>query len=103
MPSFDVNRLPQTEEEIDFTDIEEKYQVPFEEGFDTIIVVDNAPVVDQSREAKLFSFIRKIFKNVGEIKENGILMQTESDPETGKTKSKGLVDSHLIILNLFFI
>ncbi|CAJ0825566.1 4997_t:CDS:2 [Entrophospora sp. SA101] len=92
MPSLDINGLPQTEEEIDFTDIEEKYKVSFEKGLDTIIVVDNAPVVDQSRVAKLLTFIKKIFKNVGEIKENGIFMpmDPEPEPETGKLKSRGL-------------
>ncbi|CAJ0751189.1 13004_t:CDS:10, partial [Entrophospora sp. SA101] len=89
---LDINGLPQTEEEIDFTDIEEKYKVSFEKGLDTIIVVDNAPVVDQSRVAKLLTFIKKIFKNVGEIKENGIFMpmDPEPEPETGKLKSRGL-------------
>src|SRR5436190_538768 len=93
MPSLDINGLPQTEEEIDFTDIEEKYKVSFEKGLDTIIVVDNAPVVDQSRVAKLLTFIKKIFKNVGEIKENGIFMpmDPEPEPETGKLKSRGLI------------
>ncbi|CAG8445506.1 7837_t:CDS:2 [Ambispora leptoticha] len=89
MPGFDINKLPETEEELDFTDIEEKYQVPFEEGFDTIIVVDNVPIVDESKKDKLFKFITKIFKQAGDIKEGGINMPMEVDPETEKLTSKG--------------
>ncbi|KAG9292843.1 hypothetical protein G9A89_016205 [Geosiphon pyriformis] len=89
MPEFDLDKLPETEEELDFTDIEEKYQVPFEEGFDTIIVVDNVPIVDEIKKDKLFKFIKKIFKTAGDIKEGGIDMPMEIDPETGKLTSKG--------------
>ncbi|CAG8584432.1 12714_t:CDS:2 [Funneliformis mosseae] len=89
MLGFDISRLPQTEDEIDFSDIESKYQVPYEEGFDTIIVVDNVPIVDESKQEKLLKFIRKIFKNAGDIKENGINMPMDTDPDTGKSTSKG--------------
>ncbi|RIB12395.1 eukaryotic translation initiation factor eIF2A-domain-containing protein [Gigaspora rosea] len=53
--------------DLDFSDIEEKYKVPFEEGFDPIIVVDNAPTADESKKDKLLKFIRKIFKNAGNV------------------------------------
>ena len=100
MLGFDVSSLPQTEEDIDFSDIEAKYQVPFEEGFDTIIVVDNVPVVDESKVDKLLKFINKIFKNAGDIKENGVFMPMEADPATGKLTSKGLLNEYpLILLN----
>ncbi|CAG8453165.1 798_t:CDS:2 [Diversispora eburnea] len=91
MPAFEhfSNHLPATEDDIDFTDIEEKYQVPFEEGFDTIIVVDNVPIVDESKKDKLLKFIKKIFKNAGDIKESGINMPMEVNPETGDMTSKG--------------
>ena len=91
MIGFDISRLPQTEEDIDFSDIEAKYQVPFEEGFDTIIVVDNVPTVDESKVDKLLKFINKIFKNAGDIKENGVYMPMDVDPTTEKSTSKGLV------------
>ncbi|SRR6266498_5896407 len=102
MLGFDISRLPQTEDDIDFSDIETKYQVHFEDGFDTIIVVDNVPIVDESKKEKLLKFIKKIFKNVGDIKENGINMPTEVDPATGKLTSKGLVvEFILLIKNLY--
>src|SRR6266536_2375273 len=97
MLGFDISRLPQTEDDIDFTDIEAKYQVPFEEGFDTIIVVDNVPIVDESKVEKLLTVIKKIFKNAGEIKENGIHMPMEKASETGKLTSKGLLNEFFIL------
>jgi translation initiation factor 3 subunit B len=90
MLGFDISKLPQTEDDIDFSDIEAKYQVPFEEGFDTIIVVDNVPIVDESKVEKLLKFINKIFKNAGDIKENGVHMPMDADSTTGNLTSKGL-------------
>ena len=63
MLGFDTSRLPPTEDDIDYSDIEAKYQVPFEEGFDAIVVVDNVPIVDESKVEKLTKFINKIFFN----------------------------------------
>ncbi|CAG8571632.1 2838_t:CDS:2, partial [Scutellospora calospora] len=92
MPGFDnIRQLPQSIEEIDYSDIEEKYQVPFEDGFDTIIVVDNVPIVDESKKDKLLKFIRKIFKNAGDIKEEGIHMPMDPDPKTEDPISKGFL------------
>ncbi|RIB07830.1 eukaryotic translation initiation factor eIF2A-domain-containing protein [Gigaspora rosea] len=90
MPGFDnARQFPQSIEDIDFSDIEEKYKVPFEEGFDAIIVVDNAPTVDESKKDKLLKFIRKIFKNAGNIKD--IEMPMDPDPETETLTSKGFL------------
>jgi len=91
MTAFDVNNLPASEDEIDYSDIEAKYQVPFEEGFDNIIVVDKVPIVEESKKDKLFRTMRKIFRTagVGEIKEGGISMPMDLNAETGKLASKG--------------
>jgi hypothetical protein len=48
--TFDPKNFPETEEDIDFTDIEQAYPLPEDAGFDSIVVVDNVPVVDQSKE-----------------------------------------------------
>jgi translation initiation factor 3 subunit B len=70
--------------QLDFSDIEEKYAVCMPETFENIVLIDRIPKVDQSKEEKLLKVIKKIFENVGKIKENGILMP--KDPETGKSK-----------------
>ncbi|KAF9313816.1 Translation initiation factor 3 subunit b [Podila horticola] len=90
MARFDLNNLPEHEEEIDFSDIEERYQLSFEEGFDNIVVVDNLPLVDDTKQEKLIQFLRKIFKNVGEIRDNHFTMP-KAQNEKGKLMSKGFM------------
>ncbi|KAI8362858.1 translation initiation factor eIF-3b [Mortierella sp. GBAus27b] len=90
MAQFDLNNLPEHEEDIDFSDIEERYQLSFEEGFDNVVVVDNIPLVDETKEEKLIQFLRKIFKNVGEIRDNHFVMPKAVN-EKGKLMSKGFM------------
>ncbi|CEI87545.1 hypothetical protein G6F70_008083 [Rhizopus microsporus] len=88
MPGFDLNNLPEREEDINFDDIYEKYHVPIETDFDTIVVVDGAPIVDEAKEAKFISVISKLFtKEAGEIKENGVWMPMTPNDEGKKTSS----------------
>ncbi|GBE80122.1 Eukaryotic translation initiation factor 3 subunit B [Sparassis crispa] len=53
------------DEEIDYTDIEAKYQVHYEEGFDNVLVVDGVPVIDKSKAEKLLVKIAKEFSRKG--------------------------------------
>lgn len=79
--------------DLDFTDLEQEYAVPYEDGFDTVIVVDNCPIVEEdARKQKLILFIRKIFSTNGVIKEDGIYMPMKEDEETGKLKSQGYLN-----------
>lgn len=55
----------------------------FEEGFGNIIVVDNLPVVPKEKFEKLEGVVRKIYSQIGVIKEDGLWMPT--DPDTHKT------------------
>ncbi|KAG0223885.1 Translation initiation factor 3 subunit b [Actinomortierella wolfii] len=87
-PRFDLNNLPEREEDIDFSDIEERYQLSFEEGFDNVVVVDNVPEVNEAKEEKLIGFLRKIFKNVGEIRPGHFVMPKAIN-EKGELMSKG--------------
>jgi translation initiation factor 3 subunit B len=87
---FDLNNLPETEADIDFSDLEKEYAVPdIEFHFDSIVVVNNVPIVDESREKRLLSVIQKIFKGCGQIRENGIHMPMEE--KDGKRVSKGFM------------
>ena len=69
---------------LDFSDIEEKYKIQVPKNFDNLIVVDNVPVVDSTKEEKLLNVIRKIFKPVSVIKDGAIVMP--KDPKSGKSK-----------------
>ncbi|CAO3648577.1 unnamed protein product [Cunninghamella blakesleeana] len=89
MPGLDLKHLPEREEDIDFSDIYEKHQVVEEDDFNTIVVVDGAPVVNEKKEEKLVSVLTKLFvKGAGEIKEGGIWMPMSPNAE-GKLESKG--------------
>ncbi|XP_020206252.1 eukaryotic translation initiation factor 3 subunit B [Cajanus cajan] len=68
------------------SDDEEIYQednLEFESGFGNIIVVDNLPVVPREKFEKLEGVVRKIYSQIGVIKEGGLWMPV--DPETEKT------------------
>ncbi|KAI0034279.1 translation initiation factor eIF-3b [Vararia minispora EC-137] len=54
-----------TDEEINYSDIEKKYQVKLEEGFDNILVVDGVPIIDRSKLDKLLAKIAKEFTRKG--------------------------------------
>lgn len=88
MSSLDFKNLPEREEDINFDDIYEKYEVSTENDFDTIVVVDGAPIVDEAKQEKLITVLTKLFtKGAGEIKENGIWMPMTPNEEGKKTSS----------------
>ncbi|KAL8155139.1 hypothetical protein AgCh_000507 [Apium graveolens] len=55
----------------------------FEGGFGNIIVVDNLPVVPKEKFEKLEGVVRKIYSQIGVIKDDGLWMPV--DPATHKT------------------
>ncbi|KAG8769981.1 Translation initiation factor 3 subunit b, partial [Ceratobasidium sp. 428] len=70
---------------IDYSDIEAKYAVAFEEGFDNVLVIDGVPAIDNSREGRLFAKIQKDFGRKGApVKDGGLYMPY--DESTGKSK-----------------
>ena len=70
--------------QLDFSDIEEKYQIQVPKNFDHLIVVDNVPIVDSAKEEKLLNVIRKMFKPFALIKDDALTMP--KDEKTGKSK-----------------
>ncbi|KAI1796036.1 translation initiation factor eIF-3b [Ganoderma leucocontextum] len=60
-----VNGAAYDDEDIDYSDIEAKYQVQYDEGFDNILVVDGVPVIDKSKMDKLLQKISKDFSRKG--------------------------------------
>ncbi|XP_076889765.1 eukaryotic translation initiation factor 3 subunit B-like [Bidens hawaiensis] len=67
----------------DDEDLNEGDQLEFDAGFGSIIVVDNLPVVPREKYDKLEGVVRKIYSQIGVIKENGLWMPVDED--TGKT------------------
>ncbi|KAL5559619.1 hypothetical protein UlMin_035830 [Ulmus minor] len=104
----------------DDDDVYQDDSAEYDTGFGNIIVVDNLPVVPPEKFEKLEGVIRKIFSQIGVIKEDGFWMPV--DQETKKTlgycfiefnspheaeqaKEKGqgykLDKSHIFITNMF--
>lgn len=78
-PSFD--HLPDPEEEdydeedeLDFSDLREKFEVQLESGLDAFVVVDGLPEVTEETKPKLIKFLRRKLEPVGKIKEESIHM-----------------------------
>lgn len=71
------------ENEIDFTDIEEQFQVRLDEGLDAFVVIDGLPVVPEDSKAKLVKFVLRKLNTVGKVKEDGVHMPVG---ENGKTE-----------------
>jgi translation initiation factor 3 subunit B len=85
-PAIDFKNIT-SEADLDFSSLDEKYSLELDTNFDNIAIVDNIPVIDESKEEKLGNVLRKIFKASGTIKENGIYMPKEE--VNGKLTSKG--------------
>jgi translation initiation factor 3 subunit B len=54
--------MPGTELEIDFSDLEKQFTVSLNSAVDSVVCIDNAPVVDESKKDKLLAVIGKLFK-----------------------------------------
>ncbi|KAJ4836996.1 Eukaryotic translation initiation factor 3 subunit B [Turnera subulata] len=67
----------------DDEDVYNEEQLDYEEGLGNIVVVDNLPVVPREKFEKLEGVIRKIYSQIGVIKEDGLWMPI--DPDTQKT------------------
>ncbi|ANB11070.1 Prt1p [Sugiyamaella lignohabitans] len=88
MPEATKNDHPHNEEEeldIDFSDLEAKYATNPDDGLETFVVVDGAPIVPAAKVEVLTKVLLKLFRSVGNIKaEDGFFMPM--DEATGKSK-----------------
>lgn len=64
-------------------DVAQEENLEFDSGFGNIIVVDNLPVVPKEKFEKLVTVVRKIYSQIGAIKEDGLWMPV--DPATEKS------------------
>ncbi|BFZ57869.1 Translation initiation factor 3 subunit b [Savitreella phatthalungensis] len=77
------------DEQIDFRDLEDKYRVEQEEGFDCIVLVDGIPVIPESKKAALIRVLTKTLDRFGKLKEDGIFMPFGED---GQNKGFAFVE-----------
>ncbi|EHA26523.1 hypothetical protein ASPNIDRAFT_55391 [Aspergillus niger ATCC 1015] len=87
-PSFDTlteqDLHEEEEEEIDFSDLKEQYEVKLEEGLDTFVVIDGLPVVPEESRQKLIKFLLRKLNTVGHTSEDAVFM-----PLNDKNMSEG--------------
>lgn len=93
-PSFEGltedNGTYDSEEDVDFSDLREQYDVRLEQGLDAFVVVDGLPVVPEASKAKLITYITKKLNAVGKVKDEGFFMPTN---EKGMTEGYGTSSS----------
>ncbi|RVX66053.1 Eukaryotic translation initiation factor 3 subunit B [Exophiala mesophila] len=71
-PGFDQlsdHDFQDEEDNIDFSDLKERYDVRMEEGLDTFVVIDGLPIVNNEQKPKLVKFLLKRLNTVGRIKD----------------------------------
>lgn len=88
-PSYD--NLPSDDEleedEIDFTDLQQQYEVRLEEGLDTFVVIEGLPVVPEESRQKLIKFLLRKLNTIGKAKEDGVFMPLNDE---GMTEGYGI-------------
>ncbi len=91
-PSFDHLREADldddefNEDDIDFSDLRERFDVQLDKGYDTFVVIDGLPVVTEEQKPKLVKFLLKKLNTVGTAREDSIYM-----PMGDNEKSLGFV------------
>ncbi|KAJ1675377.1 Translation initiation factor 3 subunit b, partial [Spiromyces aspiralis] len=88
MVALDPHNLPATVDDLDFSDLEQEFQVgSVGDAFDNFIVIDNLPIVDEAKKPRLLKLLDKLFSPMGKIKPDSIEMPM--DTSQPKPKSKG--------------
>ncbi|KAF2499645.1 eukaryotic translation initiation factor-like protein 3 subunit B [Lophium mytilinum] len=77
------------EDEVDFSDLQEQYEVRLEEGLDAFVVVDGLPKVPDENKPKLTKFLLRKLNTVGKVKEDGVFMPLD---ESGTTEGYAFVE-----------
>lgn len=86
-PSFDHLPDPEDDEydeedELDFSDLQEKYQVQLQQGLDTFVVVDGLPIVTEETKPKLIKFLLRKLNTVGKTREDLVYMPVGKSGQT---------------------
>lgn len=82
-PSFD--HLPDPDEddydedELDFSDLRERFEVQLEQGLDAFVVIDGLPEVTEETKPKLIKFLLRKLNAVGRVREDSVHMPLGED------------------------
>ncbi|KAM5347600.1 hypothetical protein ACJ41O_007424 [Fusarium nematophilum] len=87
-PSFDHLREADldddefNEDDIDISDLRERFEVQLEQGYDSFVVVDGLPPVTEAQKPKLIKFLLKKLNSVGRTREDLIHMPIGDNGES---------------------
>jgi translation initiation factor 3 subunit B len=86
-PSFDHLPDPDEDEydddeELDFSDLQEKYQVQLQQGLDTFVVADGLPKVTAEQKPRLIKFLLRKLNDVGKTREDLVYMPISKGGQT---------------------
>ena len=70
------------EDDIDVSDLREKYEVQLDQGYDSFVVIDGLPKVDQGQKSKLIKFLVKKLNAVGQTREDLVFMPMDEEGES---------------------
>lgn len=77
------------EDDIDISDLREKFEVQLEQGYDSFVVIDGLPQVTEEQKPKLVKFLLRKLNTVGTTREDLIHMPMGDD---GKSMSFAFVE-----------
>ncbi|KAM0339897.1 hypothetical protein ACHAPU_010729 [Fusarium lateritium] len=84
-PSFDHLREADldddefNEDDIDISDLRERFEVSLEQGYDSFVVIDGLPQVTEEQKPKLVKFLLKKLNTVGKAREESVHMPMGDD------------------------
>ncbi len=105
-PSFDHLPDPEDEEfddeeeELYFSDLQEKYQVQLQQGLDTFVVIDGLPKDTEETKQKLVKFLLRKLNSVGKTREDLIFMPIG---ESGQTDGYAIDVKSMILLQYSYL
>jgi translation initiation factor 3 subunit B len=70
------------DDEIDTSDLRERFEVQLEQGYDSFVVVDGLPKVNEEQKPKLVKFLLKKLNTVGKTREDMIHMPMGDDGQS---------------------
>lgn len=70
------------DDEIDTSDLRERFEVQLEQGYDSFVVVDGLPKVNEEQKPKLVKFLLKKLNTVGKTREDMVYMPMGDDGQS---------------------
>lgn len=75
----DLDEDDYNEDEIDLSDLRERFEVQLEQGYDTFVVIDGLPKITEEQKPKLIKFLLRKLTTVGTTNADMIYMPMGDD------------------------